>query len=86
MSQQTAQIRSGSDKAGGSSAPGGGRGAFLGPSAAPSPGSKGLGELVPPAAVREKRENAGRERGPALYNRSARPGSGVGRSHLGMSA
>jgi len=48
MSQQTAQSRSCSDKPGGSSAPGGGNGAFLGLSEAPSPVSKGLGELVPP--------------------------------------
>ncbi len=48
MSRQTAQSRSCSGKPGGSHAPSRGNGAFLGLSKAPSPGSKALGELVPP--------------------------------------
>ena len=48
MSRQTAQRRSCSDKPGGSPAPSGKDGAFLGPSGAFSPGGKGLGGLVSP--------------------------------------
>ena len=48
MSQQAAQSCSRSDNPGGTSAPGGGNGALLGLSEAPSPTSRGLGGLVPP--------------------------------------
>ena len=78
MSQQTAQSRSCSDKPGGSHAPGGENGAFLGLSGASSPGSNGPRRPRSAPDARKKRENVDAKgawrRTMALHGPAAEPG------------